>query len=415
MKNSAIAALAVFVILVLAACAGPQGPQGPEGPAGPRGPEGPQGPAGQQGPPGPAGADASFSAPTYIGDQTCSGCHLPIYENYMRSGHPWILTETADGKAPEFPFSNINSPPDGYTWEDIAFVIGGYNWKALFISAEGFILTDAPDQSGNRDFPNQFNLPNPLLEKSAEWTGFQSGTEALAYDCGACHTTGFNPTGRQAEDKPGIQGAWAAPGVRCEACHGPGSLHASNPQGFEMKIDRDKEACQSCHTGYSGDPILISDGFIDHAQGYNDLFEGKHAVLDCLTCHDPHTGVIQNRNSNQPATTTQCSQCHLDQSRIQNVEMHQALQLPCIECHMPRLIKVAAGDAEKFQGDFRTHAVKINPTQISQFSEDGTTILPEIGLDFACRHCHGGGFASEKSDEDLLSAASGYHSASSEP
>ncbi|HLE53091.1 MAG TPA: hypothetical protein VI755_13585, partial [Anaerolineales bacterium] len=61
-------------------------------------------------------------------------------------------------------------------------------------------------------------------------------------------------------------------------------------------------------------------------------------------------------------------------------------------------------------GDIRTHLMKINPNQIGQFSEDGTTSLSEIGLDFACRHCHvAGGKASPKTDEELMQKAQGYH------
>jgi hypothetical protein len=63
-----------------------------------------------------------------------------------------------------------------------------------------------------------------------------------------------------------------------------------------------------------------------------------------------------------------------------------------------------------FTGDIRTHVMRINPDQIGQFSEDGTSVLPEIGLDFACRQCHvEGGNATPKSDEELIDKARGYH------
>jgi formate-dependent nitrite reductase cytochrome c552 subunit len=119
---------------------------------------------------------------------------------------------------------------------------------------------------------------------------------------------------------------------------------------------------------------------------------------------------VQNRRESQATTRLTCDQCHLAQSGQHKVAIHASLNLACIECHMPRLIQVAWGDAERFQADFRTHAVLINPNQIGQFTEDGSALLPEIGLDYACRHCHGGGFASEKTDEELLAAASNYHS-----
>ena len=85
------------------------------------------------------------------------------------------------------------------------------------------------------------------------------------------------------------------------------------------------------------------------------------------------------------------------------------MNLPCIECHMPRVVKTAWGDAEKFTGDIRTHLMAIDPYQISQFNEDGTVALSQIGLDYACRHCHGAGMATAKTDEELIAAATGYH------
>jgi hypothetical protein len=75
---------------------------------------------------------------------------------------------------------------------------------------------------------------------------------------------------------------------------------------------------------------------------------------------------------------------------------------------MPRITKSAVGNAENFTGDIRTHLMRINPLQIGQFSEDGSTSLSEVGLDFACRHCHGV-TASEKTDEELIEKATDYH------
>lgn len=63
-----------------------------------------------------------------------------------------------------------------------------------------------------------------------------------------------------------------------------------------------------------------------------------------------------------------------------------------------------------FSGDLRTHRVAIDPEQIKQVSEDGTTILPQIGLDSACRHCHNPeGLGKVLTDEELMAAAAGYH------
>ncbi len=52
----------------------------------------------------------------------------------------------------------------------------------------------------------------------------------------------------------------------------------------------------------------------------------------------------------------------------------------------------------------------IDPAQIGQFSEDGSTALSQLSLDFACRHCHNeDGNARAKTDEELSDMATGYH------
>ena len=402
MKKFVLLAIMALVALLLAACAGAVGPEGPVGPAGPAGPEGPQGPAGLEGPPGPAGA-AGPSGAEYAGDQTCGGCHKDLYDTYMKSGHPWKLTPVVDGKAPEYPFTKISELPQGYTWDDILYVIGGYNWKARFVNKEGYIITDEPGKTGNADYLNQWNFANPVVGKEADWVTYHAGEEKLPYDCGACHTTGYQPGGNQ-DGLPGLVGTWAQPGVRCEECHGPGGLHASNPTGISMQIDRDGQMCGQCHRRDAVESVNAKDGFIEHHEQYEELFQGKHAALDCVLCHDPHKGVVQLRQAGEQTTRTQCKNCHFKQAGYQKVH-----NLPCVECHMPRIVKTAWGDAAKFTGDIRTHLMAIDPNQVGQFSADGTTALSQISLDFACRHCHIPDSGMAKTDEELKAAANGYH------
>jgi hypothetical protein len=128
--------------------AGPQGPpgeQGPEGPQGPPGPEGPQGPQGDPGPPGTAGEAAGAAGAEYAGSETCSVCHSEIYKVFGKSGHPWKLNKVVDGQPPDYPFTEVPEPPEGYTWDDVTYVIGGYNWKARFIDQNGYIITGDAD------------------------------------------------------------------------------------------------------------------------------------------------------------------------------------------------------------------------------------------------------------------------------
>jgi hypothetical protein len=327
----------------------------------------------------------------------------------MQSGHAWKLNPVVNGQPPAYPFTELRDPPEGYSWEDISYVIGGYNWKARFIDQNGYIITDRPGAViSDTTYLNQWNFANPLVGKEADWVTYNSGKAELQYTCGSCHTTGYSPQGNQ-DGKPGLIGTWAEPGIKCEACHGPGSLHASNPRGYAMQIDRDAELCGKCHIRNAIEAVDAKDGFIEHHEQYEELFQSKHITLDCVVCHDPHTLVVQLRKAGAQTTRTQCENCHFKQAQFQNNPMHVAGKVACIECHMPRLVKSAWGDPEKFTGDIRTHMMAIDPTQIGQFSEDGKTALSQIGLDFACRHCHVQGVGFPKTDEELLAAASGYH------
>lgn len=391
------------VVTFMTACTGEQGPEGPQGPAGAQGPPGPAGAQGEQGVPGPAGLDGlSYTPPTFIGSEACAECHQEIYDVFARSGHPYKLNRVVDGQPPVYPFTEIPSPPEGYTWDDISYVIGGYNWKARFIDQDGYIITGSDENA-----TTQYNFFNEELDLGDNWVGYHAGEENLPYNCGTCHTTGYSPIGNQ-DGLPGLVGTWAAGGIQCEECHGAGSQHAENPIVVRPIVDRDAESCGNCHVRGGSEEVNASGGFIQHHEQYEELFQSKHIALDCVVCHDPHAGVIQLRRDEVQTTRTTCENCHLADASYE--AGHQTVRVDCIECHMPRVTKSALGDPAQFTGDIRTHLMLINPNQIGQFSEDGTTALSELGLDFACRGCHNpGGSAFEKTDEELTLMAVGYH------
>ena len=347
-------------------------------------------------------AQGQFGA-DYVGSETCGECHTETFEVFMQSGHPWKLNKVVDGQPPEYPFTEVPEPPEGYTWDDILYVIGGYNWKARFIDQDGYIITGADENA-----TTQYNFANPVVGNEAGWVGYHAGEENLPYNCGTCHTTGYKPEGNQ-DGLPGLVGTWAEDGIGCEACHGPGSLHVDNPYGVALKVDRHSAECGDCHRRGTVEEVNASGGFIQHHEQYEELFQSKHAIIDCVQCHDPHTGVVQLRQAGEQTIRTTCENCHFEKSKNQNNEIHLALEVECIDCHMPRVTKSAVGDAEKFTGDIRTHLMAIDPAQVSQFNEDGTAALSQLALDFACKHCHVPGSSVELADEQLVEGATGYH------
>jgi hypothetical protein len=370
-------------IFIITGCSGPQGEVGPSGPVGP---------------PGSVYAE-------YVGSSECgnSECHQDIVEVFSKSGHPFKLNKVENGDPPQYPYSVVSAPPEGYTWDDITYVIGGYGWKARFIDKDGYIITGV-DESAT----TQYNLYNENLRLGPGWTGYHAGEEQKPYDCGSCHTTGYRIEGNQ-DGLPGLIGTWSEPGIQCEACHGPGENHVNKPYGVAMKVDRSAELCGECHSRGAVESINASGGFIRHHEQYEELFQSKHRALTCVACHDPHRGVIQARKTGEETVRVQCEACHFQQAKYQ--DDHQAEDLvACIDCHMPYLVKSAYGNADAYAGDIRAHLWAIDPDAISQFAEDGTTAISQLSLDFACRSCHrAGGPALALSDQELHDSAEGYH------
>lgn len=393
--------IAMAAMLLLAACTGSDGPAGPAGPSGAPGAAGPAGPAGPAGADGAASAAGVFAA-EYVGMAVCAECHSAIAEVVAQSGHPYKLNKVVDGQPPTYPFTEVVDVPEGYTWDDISYVIGGYNWKARFIDLDGYIIT------GDENATTQYNFPNEDIGLGGNWVGYHAGETEKPYDCGPCHTTGYSPEGNQ-DGLPGMTGTWAEDGITCEECHGPGSLHVQEPMGVALKIDRTAAACGDCHRRGAVEAINASGGLIKHHEQYEEFFQSKHRALDCVACHDPHAGVIAGRETDTATVRVQCDSCHFEKAEEQVSQIMSGF-VDCIDCHMPRLVKSAVGDAEAFTGDIRTHMWAIDPNAVAQFTEDGSEAISQVSLDFACKWCHrDGGSASVKTDQELIDTANGYH------
>lgn len=356
--------------------------------------------------------DGAQRQSAYVGAQACAACHGGLisdqYSEWIDGGHPYKLNKV-DGAPPTY-FStgvtNVPSVPEGFgiTWDDVSYVIGGAIWKARFVDQDGYIITGTNVQ---------WNL------ETQGWANYHAD-EALGtkpYNCGSCHTTGWKSLAEGSvhqEGLPGMHGSFAASGVECEACHGPGSRHVDAPfaeKKDEITIDTSAAMCGQCHVRGATNAIPASGGFIRHHEQWNEMLSAKHAFQDCVTCHDPHKSV---KVGAKDGITMSCEDCHTEQAYIQNSHDEDAT---CNDCHMPKASKSAIA-VNQYVGDIMTHIFKINPAADGQmFSPDGSTANGSTGvtLGFACYHCHddpdgiGGGTAPQKTLEQLSAEATNFH------
>jgi hypothetical protein len=307
------------------------------------------------------------TAPTaeaqYVGSDACKPCHQEIWDAADRSGHAHMLTPVVNAHKPAGPLILPANAPPGTTWADIKYVIGGWGWKARFVGADGKIVKGAAAQ---------YNVPTEQypLEQLIDVT---ETTTSYDYACFRCHTTGP----QQASD------IFAEPGVRCEACHGPGSLHAATPTRASVILDDSAELCGQCHSRGGGRPVKDASGnFIDNYDQYAEMKSGPHKDLKCVDCHAEHSGV---RRDQTGGIVKRCQGCHSE------VRASHFGDVDCITCHMPYATK-SARSRDKYVADVRTHIFKIHPGP-----EDQTQVFDEAGavkdgygvtLDYVCYQCH---------------------------
>ena len=312
---------------------------------------------------------------SYVGSDACGFCHTETFNDFAKTGHPYKLNKVVNGQPPTYPFSTVPSPPAGVAWNDVAYVIGGYGWKARFIGLDGYIIT-----AGGL---NQYNLA------TSGWVDYHKD-ELKPFDCGTCHTTGYRGDGHQ-DGLPGIIGQWAAPGIQCEECHGPGSQHAQSPGAFRLSIDTRSEACGRCHNrGGMNEQIPASGGFIRHHEQFNEMQATVHKVVECVTCHDPHLSVRYDDQTGVNPMKVECEDCHTGarQSILDSPLAADKATMACIDCHMPRASKSALTPSQ-FVGDIQTHIFKINPDSLAeQFDATGKFANQYLTSEYACLGCH---------------------------
>jgi hypothetical protein len=304
---------------------------------------------------------------SYVGAEKCAQCHRDKFDEWQASGHAHKLRDAEEAR-----LSGLPKPSYVKSWDDILFVIGGYRWKARYVGQDGFIITQSED--GSIQGQNQFNL------ETRKFSDYHAG-EVKPYSCGSCHNTGYNPEGNQM-GLPGLVGTWALQNIQCEACHGPGSEHASGPSKDNIQIDTSSALCGQCHSrGDDMSVIPAKGGFIRHHEQYQELLQSPHKNLGCVTCHDPH-------ETSGLSIKTECATCHPSQAtEFAGSDMDQA-GVTCTDCHMPEASKSAVKRGP-YEGDVMTHLFRINTdAKASQFTDDGKFANGYLTLKFSCLPCH---------------------------
>ncbi|GIU13881.1 hypothetical protein TUM4261_28690 [Shewanella sp. c952] len=366
----------------------------------------------------------------YVGSNTCVGCHSDK-ATFFETGHNFKLNKVVDSKAPEYPFSSIdgavelmhgvnNSTGTPNDWNDISYVIGGYDTWANFLDKDGFILTGtgvavSMPHNGEDITINHMQgyMPN-------------AAPDSQPFDCGICHSTGWKDYTPDSDLNPnhqdglkGFAGTYNQPGIQCEACHGAGSIHIKTMSADDISrvakgrltADLVKDdmgyglaiTCSECHSkktnrhypdfvsehnkDFGGDSIggrtipyfdggrVAGDAMLGLDANTGEMTGKKHDMA-CHTCHNPHRSKA---NTDQPghedAMLKECSDCHGDKGFTPDLQVH-AFVAKCTTCHMPK----------------SNHFFRINlefpSASPENFSDDGMYVQPWNVAKDSCGSCH---------------------------
>ena len=348
----------------------------------------------------------------YLGDSACVGCHTAEASTYRqhamsRSFHRW----TADVRVEPALDSAIEDRPTGFLYEvierdgrlyQVEYVpgAGGRRLHQLerridYVMGSGQVARTYFTEENGR----LFQLPLTWY-RTHGWDlspGYQLNNarfdRALPDRCIACHSSYPRPL-------PHLEAKYAElrPGIGCERCHGPGTLHvqertagARPDTGIDLSIvnparlplGRRMDVCEQCHVhttvsvlrdgkdAFSFIPSqVLSDqwaffrvsGGIDIVSHADRLRQSACFIatrttakpLECATCHNPHAAPATAEQRNQP-----CLTCHSVDALTGRLTQSAALadhapSADCVRCHMPTVAERGVP-----HGTFTDHWIRV--------------------------------------------------------
>ncbi len=301
---------------------------------------------------------------TFVGSEKCGGCHVDEYKTWKNSLHAKMVRTpreallkdagdawAKDGKGNAGPAKG-NVDGKAATMADVEFVVGSH-WK------QRYLVKNAA--TGNHQFlDKQWNT----VHKQWEPYGNKADWET---NCATCHATGYTLTAYDPKNPATQKYAMSERNTGCEACHGPGSLHAANlgkrPMFNPAKATKEQASlvCGYCHVRKENEHFKSAQNLPREDQPHPVLGESYKAGQDDWRTWYPEGMLIPGVLPNQPLSknypnTDLNNAFFLDEkaqkwnsydARKHHEEYQEYVQsshyknniLACADCHSPHAVK----------------------------------------------------------------------------
>jgi tetratricopeptide (TPR) repeat protein len=332
----------------------------------------------------------------YVGSERCAPCHKTAFDRWKGSHHELAMQAARPGTV----FGDFGGA---------TFAVRGKTWKFFRRGEKFMVLAEGPDQALHEyeiaytfgvDPLQQYLVPFPggRLQclsvawdtRARRWFFLYPGKDIPPTDwlhwtrqaqnwntmCADCHSTAVRKRYDATADH--FRTTWSEIMVGCEACHGPGSLHAAwadQPAMARPPVENYAlrtrtsgisnrelvDLCAPCHSrraqvadqGVPGTPLLDrylpalltpgtfhADGqILDEDYEYHSFIQSKMYAnnVSCRDCHDVHSGKRLKDGNDL------CTRCHrADTYDTETHHFHKKVVKGapsagalCISCHMP--------------------------------------------------------------------------------
>jgi len=341
----------------------------------------------------------------FIGSRKCGACHAAYFDKWQNSHHDLamdVATEETvlgdfENAAYTDPHNRVTSRfyrengkfmvetegPDGELGIfEVTHTFGVYPLQQYLIPFPGGRLQCLNIAWNSRD-STWYRVPPYDVDGAGDWLHWTRGGQTWNGMCAECHSTNLVKNFNMGTDT--YETTWFEIDVGCEACHGPGSIHArwaEKPALAREKLDSDGltvdtsqissrqmiSICAPCHARRyqlgdnlheGGDvldvmvPSLLDEGLyypdgqiLEEVYVYGSFVQSKMYAHDvrCSDCHDVHS-LEPHKDGNDL-----CLQCHraAEYDRYEHhfhkreFEGRPSDGHLCVKCHMPGRIYMGA-------------------------------------------------------------------------
>lgn len=376
-------------------------------------------------------------AANYIGSASCADCHQQAWQQWQQSHHQLAMAEpTAGNVLADFADAELShgsqtslfkqqgelfviaTPNDSGELQQftVRYTFGVAPLQQYLVEIDGGRLQALPMVWDARNKPvapgsaphkgGWYHL-NPQVDALDDPQHWRRGGQNWNHMCADCHSTAVRKNYRPTDDTFATE--FAEISVGCEACHGPGSAHALQPEQVSLPTlkaaDQQLNACARCHSrrgqlaeGFRPEhefmdyylPSLLDPGLY-HADGqildevfvYGSFVQSKmhRAGVACSNCHESHSAQLLTQGN------AVCTQCHnpagraefpaligaVYDSREHHFHPPDSAGAQCVSCHMTEQVYMGIDGR-------RDHSFRIPRPDLSA----------RTGAPDACTSCHTG-------------------------